>query len=471
MDKKQLFEFIDAKEQVFYDTADFVFDHPETCFQEYESSGYQMKVMEAQGFQIINPLGEMETAFAAVWGEGKPVIGILGENDALPNQSQVPDYVGAKSIEEGANGHACAHNLLGSGSMQAAVALKDYMEANGLKGTIKYVLCPAEEGGGGKVFLARSGAFEDLDCALTWHPSDDSTPDQTGLACVSFDLTFEGKAAHAAGEPWNGRSALDAIELLNIGVQFLREHVTPDTRIHYGYVDAGGSAPNVVQRHAKIRYCVRAANADYMESVYHRVIDVARGAALMTGTTFQEPYIYSAYKDFLWNDTLDKLMMSHLEEQFPIEYTEEELAYAAQFVPYGRFPEAKDPINKEIWYDFRKPARGSTDVADVSYCCPTTSFRVVAAPNGAIGHGWTTTVVGKSSLAHKGMRTAAAMIAMTAIDLIEKPELLEQAKADFEKMGGGKPYHTMVPDSLKPGDHQAQISQMSRALRRKSLCS
>lgn len=455
MDKKKLFQLMDKKKKDFEIISDYVWDHPETCFLEFASTAYQKAYMEEQGFRITSPVGEMETAFIAEWGENKPVIAILGENDALSNQSQVADHVGALPIEKGANGHACGHNLLGAGSMEAACGLKAYMEEEGIQGTIRYYACPAEEGGGGKVFLARSGAFEGVDIAFSWHPSDDNTLDNTALACVSFDLTFHGEAAHAAGEPWNGRSALDAVELMNIGVNFLREHVKPDTRMHYAYLDAGGSAPNVVQSFAKIRYCVRAAKADDMESIFHRVIDIAKGAAMMTGTTVDEPYVYSAYNDFLWNDTLDELMLKNLDELMPIEYTEEEIAYAAEFQKYGNKPNHDFPIDTEINDDRRKPARGSTDVADVSYCVPISQMRVASCAIGSIGHGWTTTAQGKSTIAYKGMHTAAKVIAGSVFDLLENPALIDEAKEDLRKQGGGKPYHTMVPDSIKPGDHKA----------------
>ena len=456
MSKERLYELIDEKRADFEDISDYVFDHPETCFREYESSAYQMEYMKKQGFHITTPVGGMDTAFIAEFGSGKPVIGILGENDALANQSQVADHIGALPVEKGANGHACGHNLLGTGSMEAICGLKRYMEESGVSGTIRYYACPAEEGGGGKVFLAKAGAFEGLDIALCWHPSDDNTLDNTMLACVSFDLTFHGVAAHAAGAPWEGRSALDAIELMNIGVNFLREHVTPDTRIHYAYLDAGGSAPNVVQPYAKIRYCVRAAKAEYMEKVYDRVIEIARGACMMTGTTMDEPYVYSAFKDILKNRVLDELLLKNMDEQLRNnDFTQEDYDYAAQFVPYFTKPDAESPIDLSINWDLNKPARGSSDTGDVSYCAPFSQMRIVACSIGTPGHSWGITSQGKSALAHKGMHMAAKTLAGAVYDLWENPELIEEAKDQFVRSGGGKPYHTMVPDSLKPGDHKA----------------
>ena len=452
MKKERLYELIDQRCKEFEKISDTVWDTPELCFKEFESTKVQREFMENEGFKITTPVAEMDTAFIAEFGTGKPVIAILGENDALAAQSQMADVAEAKPIVEGANGHACGHNLLGTGSMEAACALKTYMTENNISGTIRYYACPAEEGGGGKVFLARSGAFDDVDVAFSWHPSDDNTLDNTGLACVTFDLNFKGKAAHAAGEPWNGRSALDAAELMNVGVQFLREHVTTDTRIHYAFLNSGGIAPNVVHSATTLRYCVRAASSDYMEEVYKRVMKIAEGAAMMTETTVEGPFISSAYNDFLWNDTLDDLVLSNLEKLLPIKYTKEEEEYAAKFQKHGNKPDAEYPLDMTINYDRRKPARGSTDVADVSYCVPISQSRVVSAAIGSIGHGWTTTAQGKSSIAHKGMHTAAKMIAGCVYDIWNDPELIEKAKADHMKMTNGRKYHTMMPASMKPGE-------------------
>ena len=456
MSKERLFELIDQKRKIFADMSDFVFDHPEICFHENESSQYQSAVMEKEGFRITTPVAGMDTAFIAEYGEGGPIIAILGENDALTNQSQIPDYVGAKPIEKGANGHACGHNLLGSGSIEAAVGLKDYLEETGIQATIRYYACPAEEGGGGKVFMAKAGVFEGIDIALCWHPSDDNTLDNTFMACVSFDLTFHGVASHAAGAPWEGRSALDAIELMNMGVNFLREHVTPDTRIHYAYLDAGGSAPNVVQPFAKVRYCIRANKSDYVEEVLNRVIDIAQGACLMTGTTMDDPFVYSAFSDMIQNSTLDKLLLKNLDEQIKNnDFTQEDYDYAAQFQPYFTKPDAESPIDLSIDWNLNKPPRGSSDTGDVSYFVPFGQMRVAACAIGTPGHSWGITSVGKSQLAHKGMHIAAKTLAGVAYDLLDDPALIREAKEVYAKNRGTKPYHSMLPDSVKPGDHHA----------------
>ena len=453
MSKERLWELIEQRKKEFEDISDAVWDFAELRFQEHKSSKLQREFMEKEGFRITCPVAGMGTAFIAETGSGKPVFAILGENDALPQQSQVANICEQRPIEEGASGHACGHNLLGTGGMEAACALKTYMEENHIPGTLRYYACPGEEGGGGKVFMARAGVFDDVDIAQSWHPSCDTTMDNTMLACVSFYIRFHGVAAHAAGEPWNGRSALDAAELMNSGVNYLREHMLPTSRIHYAYTNAGGTAPNVVQPFCELSYCVRATDGDYMEELYNRVIDCAKGAALMTGCTLEEPYIYSAFKDYLWNDTLDELTLKNLEILLPqISYTEDELAYAEKLKKCGTVPDAETPIDLTINYDRRKPPRGSSDVADASYCMPLTQARVVSATIGSVGHGWTTTVVGKNGIAHKGMHTAAKCIASCFYDMWEDPSIIEKAKADHQKMLHGRTYKTMVPPERKPGD-------------------
>ncbi len=449
-DKKELWEIIDSHAKEFERISDAIWETPELCFMEYKSSALQMEYMKKNDFRITSPVADMDTAFIAEYGEGHPIIGILGEFDALANQSQEADHLGAKPISPGANGHACGHNLLGTGSMEAVCALKEYMTAHQIKGTLRYYGCPAEEGGGGKVFLSRAGVFDDVDCAFSWHPGDDNRLDNAGLACVTFDLQFEGVAAHAAGEPWNGRSALDAVTLLNVGVQFLREHATPDARIHYAVIDTGGQAPNVVQHSASVRYCVRANHSDYMEELYHRVLKTAQGAALMTETTLKEPVIISAYNNFLSNEVLDVLMLDIMKELFPISYTPEELAYAASFQKYGNKPDRETPIDTGIDTNLHMTAIGSTDVADVSYCTPITQARIASCAIGSIGHGWTTTAQGKSAIAHKGMHTAAKAMAGCVVELWKDPSLIERARALFLESTKGEKYHTMIPADKKP---------------------
>ena len=451
MAKEQFYNFVEERKKDFEDMSDAVWDYAELCFHEYKSTKLQREYMEKDGFRITTPVAGLETAFIAEYGSGRPILAILGENDALAGQSQAADVPEQRPIVPGGSGHACGHNLLGSGSIEAACALKRYMEANGIKGTLRYYACPAEEGGGGKVIMAAHGAFDDVDAAVSWHPSADNAMDNTGLAQITVNFRFEGKAAHASGEPWNGRSALDALELTCTGVQYLREHMLPTARIHYSILNTGGAAPNVVQHTAEAQFVVRAAKADYMEELYERVLKVARGAAMMTETTFCEPYIVSAYKDFVSNDAMDDLIIENFRPLLPIEYTPEELEYAEVFKKCGTTPDTPTPIDYSFNEDKRKPARGSTDVADVSYVTPISQARVCCATIGSVGHGWTTTVVGKSALAHRGMHTAAKVLGGVLIDLYEKPEALKKVRDEFEAALGGRKYQTIMPTDRKFG--------------------
>lgn len=444
MEKKRLFEIIDADKLSFERISDDIWDHPELCFHEVYSTEIQRAYMEKAGFRITNPFCGLATSFVAECGNGKPVIAILGENDALANQSQCADIPEPQPEKEGGNGHACGHNLIGTGGMEAACALKRLMEERKMSGTVRYIACPAEEGGGGKVILARRGAFDDVDAAVSWHPGCDNALNNTGLACCNAVFRFVGKAAHAAGEPWNGRSALDALELMTTGIQYLREHITPDARIHYAITNTGGTAPNVVQREAELLVCVRAQSNHYMADLHRRVCKVAEGAATMTETQLESVRIESAYANFLRNDTMDELVIRNVKEQFPIEYTTEELAYAAQFQKKGNLPEALDPICRVFDENKYKPSRGSTDVADVSWIVPISQARITCAATGSVGHGWTTTAQGKSSIAHKGMHVAAKVMAGCVYELLTKPELLAAAKEDHQKALQGKSYFSLM---------------------------
>ena len=272
------------KKQQYFDAADRIWEHPETSFEEYFAADLLCSLLEKEGFAVTRPLAGMETAFLGRFGSGHPVIGILGEYDALYAMSQEADAAQPKPTGE--KGHGCGHNLLGAGSLAAAVAVKDYLQENGKEGTVIYYGCPGEEGGSGKAFMAREGVFDGLDAALTWHPGDINAANSVStLAVFKVHYHFTGRAAHAAACPQLGRSALDAAELMNIGTQFLREHIIPEARIHYAIVNAGGKSPNVVQPEAENSYYIRAPRLSQVRELKERVDDIARGAALMTGTS------------------------------------------------------------------------------------------------------------------------------------------------------------------------------------------
>ncbi len=447
MIRKDVDAIIDANCKAFEAISDQVWAFAEVSFDEHQSSKLQSQYMQDQGFRVSRGIAGMDTAFIAEWGKGKPVIAILGENDALPAQSQMADVTKAQPIAAGQPGHACGHNLLGTAGMEAACAAKAYLEKNHCDGTIRYYGCPAEEGGAGKVYMIMDGAFSDVDCTLTWHPGVSYGINKKAMAIVSVHFRFDGKASHAYAAPWAGRSALDAVELMNVGVNFLREHVKPNTYMHYAVTNSGGAAPNVVQQTAEVYYVLRSPSSEYLREVYQRVLDCAKGAALMTGTTLAEPYISSAMSPLIQNATLNRLTLENMNAYFPVDYTREELEYAKRFQKCGSKPDAEFPMDQVL-------IDGSmftcTDAADVSWVTPAVLFKCSTLAIGTPGHSWNTTAQGKSPIAYRGMHTAAKIMANTLLDLIEQPENVEQAKEDFQREMNGKTYKTLM-EGMKPG--------------------
>lgn len=473
MNKQQALDRMEQKREVFIELSDKIWDHPETAFQEYFAVEEQIKILEKEDFQIVKGVADMETAFTASFGQGRPVIGILGEYDALSSLSQKADLPRKEPVVRGGNGHGCGHNLLGAGSLAAAVAVKEYLKENRCSGTIIYYGCPGEEGGSGKAFLARAGLFQDLDGALTWHPGDMNAGSSTRcLANFKVHYRFQGRASHAASSPHLGRSALDGLELMNIGIQFLREHMIPEARIHYAIVNTGGVSPNVVQSEAEAVYYIRAPRLEQTRELKEWVDNVAKGAALMSGTEVESKLLTSC-ANIVPNDVLAQVMMKNLEEvPLPV-YTEEERAYAASFCEtleqsasrkddvarrmgeqgagYANSLEQK-VINDFVMPDFHENIMlfSSSDVGDVSWNCPTTQIMAVTMAAGTPGHSWQRTAQGKSSIAHKGMLYAGKVIAGSAIDLLEHPEILEKAKKELDKRLDGSTYSCDIPEDVKP---------------------
>lgn len=314
---------IDRKANKFHDASDSIWEFAEEGYKEFKSSKLQKKMMEEEGFKIEDNVAGIETAFIARYGTEGVVIGFLGEFDALPGLSQKADSLVQEKIKEDKNswGHGCGHNLLGVACMQAAIALKDYLEEHNIKGSIIYYGCPAEEGGAGKAFMAREDAFKDADICLTWHPNSITTGAMGTLANTRVYYNFKGISSHAAAAPHLGRSALDSVELMNIGVNYLREHIIPEARIHYAITDPGGSAPNVVQDKAQVLYAIRAPENDQLVDILERVNKIAKGAAMMSGTEV-EIKIVSAYANILRNETLDNLIFKHIKELYPLDYND-----------------------------------------------------------------------------------------------------------------------------------------------------
>ena len=462
-------EMIESKKDIFIDVNDKIWDYAEMRYKEFKSSELQCSVLEKQGFQVTKNLGNIETAFMGSYGSGKPVIGILGEFDALSALSQKADAREKTPIVQGGSGHGCGHNTLGSASLEAAVAVKDYMEKNNLKGTIRYYGCPAEESGAGKAFMVREGCFDDVDICLTWHPSYLNTLfGKDSLANVRVYFTFKGKSSHAAATPHLGRSALDGVELMDVGVNYLREHIIPEARVHYAITNSGGDAANVVQAEAQVFYSIRAPKMSQVREIYERVKNVAEGAALMTGTKV-EPKVVGAYANCIGNKTLNGILTKNLKAILPIDYSKEDLEYADSFkktIPesdlkaleymaegfLGDSDKAKYLMKKPI-VDFLCPPikmPGSTDVGDVSWVVPTGQISVACYAMGTPNHSWQMTSQGKSSLAHKGMIATSKVLAMSAIEILEDDSIIERAKEDLKKELRGEEYISMIPKDVHP---------------------
>src|SRR5262245_7615464 len=327
---EKIWQLIDARKEAYERLSDRVWGMPEICYTEYRSAAEHRAMLEEEGFRIAENLAGIPTAIMGEAGDGGPVIAILGEYDALPGLSQVANIAEPKELTAGGHGHGCGHNMLGSAALLAATAVKHYLAAQGIKGRVRYYGCPAEEGGAAKVFMVRAGCFQDVDIAITWHPAAiNRVDDALSLANTRFDFTFRGRASHAAAAPHLGRSALDAVELMNVGVNYMREHMPSDARIHYAMLDSGGVAPNVVQATAKVRYAVRARDLPGMRSLIERVKNVAAGAALMTETRMDVKVI-SAVSNLLGNTPLEEAMQRQMEHLGPPPFDDADRKYAAE---------------------------------------------------------------------------------------------------------------------------------------------
>lgn len=441
---EQICGLVETHQEQLIALSDQVWHLAELRFNEYQSCALHEELLVAHGFTVQKQAGGIATAFVAEYGSGGPVIGFLGEYDALPGLSQQSGVAQPQPIEDGAPGHGCGHNLLGTGALGAALALRYYLEQNNLPGTVRYYGCPAEEGGGGKVLMVEAGLFDDTDIALTWHPSD-ATYVQSAptLATKSVNFHFSGRSAHAAKNPHIGRSALDAVELTNIGVNYLREHVPSDARIHYAITDAGGSAPNVVQPKAAVIHQIRSPRGGQVDEIYERVCNIARGAALMTGTEL-EIVDETHYLNIIPNTTLENLMHQQLEKIGLPEYDEADHEFAQQIRATLSDEEKKQfniPETQGLDLSVKMPPFrphygmhwASTDVGDVSWKIPTAQFRAAVWAVGTSAHSWQAVAQGKSPLAYKGTMLAAKVMASAAAELLKNPQLIEEAKTELAK--------------------------------------
>ena len=469
--KNRINEILESKRKYFTDIADYIWANPELAYREFKSAKALKDAMVECGFEVTENLAGIETAFKGQFGSGHPVIGFLGEFDALPSLSQEASCNVKKPVEEGGNGHGCGHCNLGAGSMAAATALKEYMEENNLPGTVVYFGCPAEESGCGKTFMAREGVFDDVDIALTWHPgSTNSVWGMSSLANIVVFFHFKGVTAHAAAVPHLGRSALDAAELMNVGVNFLREHVIPEARMHYAFTEVGGGAPNVVQDRATVLYYIRAPKTEQVMEIFPRVVKCAEGAAHMTETELTVE-IKTALSDYIPNDVVSRAMSDAMLEIGPIEFSDEAKAFAKEMYKSlteadlksgigslaGNMPmeEAVKRVHEAIIPDVFPYKRlnyampGSTDVGDVSYVVPTAQLSAATAIIGTPGHSWQQTAQSKSVLAHEGTNYAAKVMALTGVKFLENPELIVKAREELNAVTGGV-YNCPIPKDVKP---------------------
>lgn len=468
--KEVILSYLENQDEKLSWVAREIWDHPEIGLQETFASKLLATELAEAGFSIKRGVGQMPTAFVASWGEGKPIIGILGEYDALPGLSQ--KLTGVKDpVQNGGPGHGCGHNLFGTASMGAAIALKEAMQAHNIPGTIRFYGCPAEETLVGKTFMAKDGVFDDLDAAIAWHPgSTNMVWHGSSLAMNSFKVNFHGVAAHGAGAPHLGRSALDGVMLMDVGVNYLREHIIQEARIHC-VVTSGGQAPNVVPPYAQVWYFVRAPRRDQVDEIYARVLDIAKGAALMSGTTHDIEFITGCY-DLLPNNVMSDLLLAKLQEVGGMTFTPQEIAFAEQL--QGTFPAGAvqmeqymlgkmvastvDPADYApalptavLPHAANPPVLpGSTEVGDVSWITPTGQITTCCWPIGTPPHSWQTTASSGSSIGAKGMLLSAKAMGLAALDLMTQPALLAAAQAEFATATAGKPYVSPVPDGAVP---------------------
>ena len=455
MEKNLIYQAVDAKSALLTELSDEIWGYAELSMEEFQSAAAYIRILQAEGFEVEENLCGIPTAFLGRYGSGKPVIGILGEYDALSGLSQEAACTERKALIPGASGHGCGHNLLGAASLGAAIAIKEQIQAGILSGTVVFYGCPGEEGCAGKTFMARDGMFRDLDAALCWHPGDtNEVTTGTCNASLQVEYTFTGTASHAAGDPEHGRSALDAAELMNIGVQFLREHMPKSCCLHYSFLDAGGVSPNVVQPTATVLYMVRGDSVRSAKALLARVNKIAEGAALMTETTFTSRQI-DGTSDTVSNTVIEQLIYQNLKLAPLPTYTAEEVAFAQAMKATCGEPKlpgnnldldkaAKKQV-KEItdggklalnnfimpYIPSSRMSAGSTDVGDVSWLAPTAQFTAAIWVSGSPGHSWQNVSGGKHPIAHKGLVYAAKVLAATAADLMEQPEVLAKAKEEF----------------------------------------
>ena len=447
--KKEVLLSVDKHKKELIALSDQIWGFAETAMLETKSSKVLADYAEAQGFKVTRGVAEVPTAFIAEYGSGKPIIGILGEFDALPGLSQKAQPTKEALVNDAA-GHGCGHNMFGAGSLGAALSIKELIASGKVKGTIRFYGTPAEEDLAGKVYMARAGLFDDLDVCLDWHPDYENKANmQSSQSVTDYLISFKGKSAHAAADPWNGRSALDAAELFNVGINFMREHVKPSVRMHYVYKNAG-KVPNVIPEEASVWLWIRDSKRSGVAEVAERMKDIAKGAALMAGVEY-EVKLQSGLYELLINETGAKVLHNNMEFVGPITYTKDELSFADKIMKeYGMKSKEINGAIKPLEETKKDPDGGSTDVGDVSYIVPEISLLATTAPYESPWHSWVVVACGGMSIGHKGMLYAAKTLGTTMVDLFQDEKLRNNIKEEFLKRKGKEVWKAMLPDGPPP---------------------
>lgn len=457
VDKQAIIQQMDKELAEYSKIAHEIWSLAELGFLENKSTQILQDHLKTEGFTIKRGVAGMPTAFVAEYGNGGPIIGLLAEYDALPDMSQTASPVKeANAEQESTSGHACGHHLFGTGSMAAAVHIKNWLNKTGTAGTIRLYGTPAEEGGGGKVYMVRAGLFDDADAVISWHPGDENNADAgSSLAAISIRFRFKGIAAHAAGAPWRGRSALDGVEAMNYMVNMMREHITPDSRIHYAILN-GAKAPNIVPAFAEVAYIIRHPDMRECKNMLERVITASKAAAMGTETEVSHEII-TGYFNKLPNKTLAEVVHANLSLVGGVNYTEEEQQFAKKIMTTyeakGKTPASALKVKPlEV---ITKGKGGSTDVGDISWVRPTTGIRAATWVPGTVAHSWQAVAAGGMSIGHKGMMVAAKTMTLSAIDLYLQPDKLVKAEAELqERRGGDFKYEALLGDRKPPLEYR-----------------
>ncbi len=448
-DKDDVIDYLNRHADEYAEVAHQIWDFAELGYLETQSSALLQSRLSKAGFEVTAGVAGIPTSFVATFGEGEPVIGILAEFDALPGISQ--DASAVRHVLEGKpNGQACGHHLFGTGSTAAAVAVKEWMEKNNIKGTIRLYGTPAEEGGSGKVYMVRAGLFDDVDTVLHWHPaSRNAANPETSLANRSARFRFKGISAHASAAPERGRSALDGVEVMNYMVNMMREHVPQETRIHY-VITKGGEAPNVVPDFAEVYYYVRHPEAQVLQGIWDRVMTISQAAAMGTGTKVESETMHGNHS-LLPNVVLAESMHNNLERVGGYTYSKEEQKFAETIDRSLNLDKSYLGYENKIQSLEMSHGKGSTDVGDVSWVVPTTGLRTATWVPGTSAHSWQAIAAGGTSIGAKGMQVAAKTLALTMMDLLTDESLIKDAKDEFdERRGDGFEYKALLGDRKPP---------------------